>query len=53
MKFVMRTQNMFCLFVATLLSIWLFPFAIDGFAHSGGEAISAPRRETSPLMVIL
>ena len=44
MKFVMRTQDMFCLFVATLLSIWLFPFATDGFAHSGGEAISAPRR---------
>ena len=44
MKFVIRTQNMFCLFVATLLSICLFPFATDGFAHSGGEAISAPRR---------
>ena len=44
MKFVMRTQNMFCLFVATLLPICLFPFATDGFAHSGGEAISAPRR---------
>ncbi len=44
MKFVIRTQNMFCLFVVTLLSICLFPFAIDGFAHSGGEAISAPRR---------
>lgn len=44
MKFVMRTQSMFRLFVATLLSIWLFPFATDGFAHSGGEAISAPRR---------
>lgn len=44
MKFVMRTQNLFCLFVATLLSIWLFPFATHGFAHSGGEAISAPRR---------
>ena len=44
MKFVMRTQSMFYLFVATLLSIWLFRFATDGFAHSGGEAISAPRR---------
>ena len=44
MKFVMRPQNMFCVFVAMLLSIWLFPFATDGLAHSGGEAISAPRR---------
>ena len=44
MKFVMRTQNMCCLFVATFLSIWLILFTTDGFAHSGGEAISAPRR---------
>ena len=44
MKFVMRTQNMCCLFVATFLSTCLILFTTDGFAHSGGEAISAPRR---------
>ena len=53
MKFVMRTQDMFCLFVATLLSIWLFPFATDGFAHSGEKQSVLREEETSPLMAIL
>ena len=44
MKFALNTQKVLYLLVAIFISIWLILFTIDGFAHSGGEAIGAPRR---------
>ena len=44
MKFAANTQKMLYSLVATLISIWLILLTTEGLAHSGGEAISAPRR---------